>query len=92
MKDPGEAQPAHGIEYNEFDHSIMVPGKERSDHGVADEDNKVDYLMMGPSEESHKPDREIVEERNGVDQLLREWTTLYNDQPRLAATTPHEQK
>ncbi|KAK5191872.1 hypothetical protein LTR72_008494 [Exophiala xenobiotica] len=44
MKDPGEAQPAHGIEYNEFDHSMMVPGKERSDHGVADEDNKVVIL------------------------------------------------
>jgi hypothetical protein len=68
------------------------PGEVQRDHGIVEEDNKVDYFVMDPSEESHQPDREIVEERNGVDQLLREWTTLYNDSPTLAATTPDEQK
>jgi hypothetical protein len=92
MKDPDEDRPDQGIEYNEFNQSMMVPGKDPSDHGVADEDNKVDCFMMDPSEESHQPDRELVEERNGVDQLLREWTTLYNDPPTLAATTPDEHK
>ncbi|KAK5233538.1 hypothetical protein LTR47_005160 [Exophiala xenobiotica] len=89
---PVEQKPQSAPALTSLGYFASESGEDQPDYGITEEDNVVDFLSKDPGEESHQPDCEIVEERNGVDQLLREWTTLYNDPPTLAATTPHEQK